>query len=343
MRVGRLPVRGGDLRTDAIAQLRWAMAGAGLTVDKVALMSAVRDLPVVAEATSAAPSPSRPAAAYDAVVAAANDIGDGLHARMLRNALGIGYRGSGKNLTARREEFAAEHNAAVREAGGKNYVPDTTRAAYTVEQEMLGALVTALGAPPGARSTQPATAPLAWETVEYDVTYRLRGRAGVEAEVVHVVRALADGVDQLEVQYFCGSAHGGAARLELFEGGTLASDREVGRPGFRIARIVYPAPLRAGQQHRVRYDTKYPGSPKPDTWFTIAIGRAMERCEVRVSFDRTTLPSRVWQVDGVIIEAGGGDPDCAVALTPDATACVETAFPVPTPGLAYGIGWAWPD
>jgi tetratricopeptide (TPR) repeat protein len=162
MRLGRLPARTGDPRADAVSQLRWAMAGAGLTIEKLLVMDAVRGLPVVAAAVSAADPDAAPRVALDAVVGAVRDLGDGLYARLLRNALAVDYSGSAKDLTGRRVDFVREHNDAARAAGSRNVRPETARALYDIEQRVIEQLVTALGVPPpGACSV--ASAPRAVE------------------------------------------------------------------------------------------------------------------------------------------------------------------------------------
>ena len=148
MRSGRLHEPTGDLRADAIGELRRAMAGAGLTIEKLLVMESVLRLPEVARATEGADRSALLRVALDTVVTAANEL-EGLRGRILRNALAIGYGGSGKDLTARRLEFIRDHNDAARRTGSRNFVAETTRALYTTEQQMIEALVTALGAPPG--------------------------------------------------------------------------------------------------------------------------------------------------------------------------------------------------
>jgi hypothetical protein len=318
------------------------MGGAGLTVDKVPHMSALLALPQVASGVAAVPEAARPAAAWRVVVAAARDLGQGVQARLLRSSLGVDYDGAGRNLTARRAEFLAAHNATARATGSRTFVGDSARAAYDVETEMLGALVTVLGAPAGVapRAVHPSSHP--WRTVEYEVTYRLSGRAGREAEVAQVLVALDDQLDGLDLKNWCGTDDGGPARVVLLEGGELVEDRQYGRPGYRVGRIRFPGPLRTGERHRVRYDTRYPGSPNPDTWFTLAVGNPIERATVRVTFDRAELPCRVWRVDGTPAEVGGSDPDDSAPLTMDATGHVTTTFAAPPVGLCYGIAWSWP-
>ena len=129
----RLPEPTGDLRTDALAQLRWAMAFEGLTADKLSVMPAVLKLPVVHDATVDVPQAGRLVSAYRTVVEAARELGDSLHARILRTALAIDCDSDARNLTARRREF--------------DFVGDL-RTIRGIETRMLEALVTALGAPP---------------------------------------------------------------------------------------------------------------------------------------------------------------------------------------------------
>lgn len=344
MREGRLPRRTGDVRQDAIRELRWAMGGAGLTIDKVPLMTAVQELPEVATAARGVESSQVPAAMLAVLVRALEGLGDALHARLLRNSLGIGYDGDAKDLTARRLEFVTAHNDAARRAGSRNVLAETPRAIYDLEQRMLGALVTALGATSIAVPDDDAGPPGApWVSAEQDITFRLRGRCGYEAEVVHVVRAMVEGVDGLDVSYFCGTENeGGRARFRLLEGGTLEDDRTVGRPSFRTATIRYPRALLPGETWRLRYDTSYTPSPDPDPWFMLAVVRPTERATVRVTFDPGELPARVWRADGIVVGGGGGDPDAAEQLVPDGTGHVAATFDNPRPGLAYGVAWEWP-
>lgn len=347
MRAGRFPARTEDVRADAIRELRWAMAGAGLTVDKLSMMSAVVELPAVARAVAGAPPPDRPAIVMRVLTSAVDGLGDGLHARVLRNSLGLGYVGAAKDLTARRVEFVTSHNAAAREERSRNLLGETTRAVYEIEQQMLGALVTSLGALPDGQPLSSVVVPeqdVPWISVDQDITFRLGGRCGVEAEVVHIVRALVDGVSEQKVSYFCGSEQeGGRARLRVLEGGTLEDDRVVGRPNFRTARIRYPSPLAAGDTWRVRYDTLYPPTPDPDPFFMLAVVRPTEHATIRVTFDLAALPARVWRADGLVVGAGGGDPDEAEPLVPDVTGHVSAEFTAPRLGLAYGVAWEWAD
>jgi tetratricopeptide (TPR) repeat protein len=122
------------------------MAGAGLTAEKLRVMDAVRRLPVVAAELDGVAPHAVPRVACEVLCAALRDLGDGVHARLLRTAFGIDYAGSAKDLTARRLEFVAAHNAAERAARSRNVLPSTPRALYAIEQQMLEAVVTALGA-----------------------------------------------------------------------------------------------------------------------------------------------------------------------------------------------------
>lgn len=146
MRLGKLPPPTDDLRTDALHELRWAMAGTGLTAEKLRVMDAVRRLPVVAAKLEGVAPHAVPWAAFEVLCAALRDLGDGVHARLLRTAFGIDYGGSAKDLTARRQEFIAAHNAAEHAARSRNVLPSTARALYAIEQHMLEAVVTAFGA-----------------------------------------------------------------------------------------------------------------------------------------------------------------------------------------------------
>jgi hypothetical protein len=173
-RLATLRAPTGDPRRDALAELRWAMAGEGLTADKVAVLRAVVDLPAVRDAVAGVPATHRPVAAFHAIVAAARGLGESVDARLLRAALGIGYDGDARNLTERRASFG--------------WVGDP-RTLYDREQKMAEALVTLLGAPPAPPRGAPPTA-----LATVDVTYRFTGYAlhVVEHSVTGAARYVVD-------------------------------------------------------------------------------------------------------------------------------------------------------
>ncbi len=151
MRLGKFPSATGDLRTDAVRELRWAMAGEGLTPDKLRVMEAVLELPVVADAIAGVPDSRRPTVAYGVVADAARALGASLPQQVLRTALAIDYEGQARNLTERRALYTSFRDA---------------HTLYYIEQRMLEALVTALGGLSGVRrGSRPApTAPTAATT-----------------------------------------------------------------------------------------------------------------------------------------------------------------------------------
>jgi hypothetical protein len=46
-------------------------------------------------------------------------------------------------------------------------------------------------------------------------------------------------------------------------------------------------------------------------------------------------------VDGLVLDCGGGDPDAAKPLHPDATGHVGVEFVNPLREHRYGVAWAW--
>jgi len=146
MRLGKFPKATGDVRTDSMRELRWAMSGEGLTPDKLPLMNATLSLPVVRAALASVPEGRWPVRAYDMVCESARSLGGGLPARALRSALAIDYAGTARNLSDRRAEFSDQRD------------PHTL---YYIEQRMLGALVTALGGVSGQPADDPVAVPAA--------------------------------------------------------------------------------------------------------------------------------------------------------------------------------------
>lgn len=345
--MARLPEATGELRRDAIAELRWAMAGAGLTADKLTAMRAVRSLPAVAAALAGVPAVRQPATALDVVVAAARSLGGSVDARLLRSALGVDYTGDARNLTERRAEFG--------------WVGDP-RTLYDRERKMLGALVTTLGGLEGVpypgvepypEERAPATLPGLldmgpWTFVSLDLTYRLDGRAVRETEQVCVVRALEDGVDRYRAIYYWGEGAGPPARFVMYEGGTLLDDAQTVQPGLHVATIRLPRPLAKGELHRLRYDVVYDGDADSEPICAVHVLWPVEALTVRVAFDPAALPATVWRVSGLAPDGDWrtpyGDwrtPYGAPPLPVDRSGYVDVSFARPAVSRLHGIGWSW--
>jgi hypothetical protein len=338
----------GDVWEDARSELRWAMAGTGLTADKLATMPAVLSLPAVRAAVAGEAAQRRLVVACETVADAARRLGDGVHARILRTSLAIDYAGSAKDLTSRRDEFIRVHNDAVRAAGRTDYLGETARSVFEVENKMLNVLLTLLGASPpsvapvapGDIGPVPATATSGYGYAHQEITYRLSGRASREAEAVYVIRALDDGVDACDLAYYCSREGGRPSRFVLLEGGGVLRDHEVGRQNFRVATVGF-APLAKGGERRVRFDVVYPGSGDAEPWLVVHVVRPTERLVTRLTFDVAEVPSRVWRIDGVHPEARAGDPATSAPLAVDEYGCVEAAWDHPPLSLTYGIAWEW--
>ena len=333
-RLGR-PTPTGDLRHDAIAELRWSMAGEGLTADKVTTMRAVLALPGVASAVAGVPAPGRPAAACAAVADAARSLGGSVDARLLRAALAVDYAGDARNLTERRAEFS--------------WLGDP-RTLFARERKMLGVLVTTLGAPASMPYPAPPAEPAPsaaipglldmgpWTFLDLDLTYRLSGRAVREAEQVCVVRAVEDGVDRYRAIYYWGDGEGPRARLVMYEGGTLLSDAETVQPGLRVATIALPRPLMAGEVHRLRYDVQYSGDQDSEPICAVHIVWPVDRLTVRVSFDTAALPVSARRVDAL---PPGSMEYPGVPLKVDAFGYVDACWERPAISCVHGVAWEW--
>jgi hypothetical protein len=344
VRLGTLPKSTGEARRDAIAELRWSMAGEGLTADKLTWMPAVRALPAVAAAIAGVDPARQPTVAYGVLADAARALGGSVDARLLRTALGVDYDGDARNLTERRAAFG--------------WVGDP-RTIFDRERKMLGALVTTLGAPDGAPSSPPPAAgrtssdamPAAavpglldmgpWTFVSLDLTYRLAGRAVRETEQVCVVRAVEDGVDRYRAIYYWKEGGGPPARLVMYEGGTLVDDTQTLQAGLRVATIRLPRPLAAGELHRLRYDVVYAGDDESEPICAVHVVWPVDALTVRIAFDLVALPTAVWLVAGLPPDAESPGPEAAVALHPDGSGYVDAQFSRPAISRLHGIAWSW--
>ncbi len=327
------PPPAGDPRADAVAELRWAMSGPGLSPDKLPLLKTVLSLPVLLAAMERAEGRPAMVAAYEAVADAARQLGNTPDARLLRAGLAVDYGGDARHLTLRRAEFRDQHNA----SGSPSVLPDSDRSLYDVETRMLGALVTLLGA------GQPAAAPgEPWYLDAFEVTMRFRRRVVEVAEVVDDVVSRQDGLPSYDKMYFCTSDAGEPAQLRVLDGGRVVNDRAQGRENCRVATIAFPEPLKAGAKHRVWSEVNYPAKgDESEPWVVVNVIRPYRRIVIRLQFEPGCQPEHVWRVDGLIPDARGGDRETSEPLRSDPFGCVETEFLDPHLSRCYGIAWQW--
>jgi transcriptional regulator with XRE-family HTH domain len=198
-------------------------------------------------------------------------------------------------------------------------------------------------APPAgaAGTTGSAGPPRTYDTRMLDATCRFRGRHLARVENVLTLRALVDGAATYRQMYYCSRDGGVPGRLEMHEGGVVATDEPLGRPNFRAATIDLPRPLAVGESHRLRFDVHYPGRTESEPWFVLYVVVPIELIAVRVAFEPDCVPKHVWRVERVPAEAHGGNRADAVALRLDRFGYVDVEFTDPAPPYNYGIAWEW--
>jgi hypothetical protein len=128
--------------------------------------------------------------------------------------------------------------------------------------------------------------------------------------------------------------------IDVIYGGRLLARRmeSTDRIGYRL---LLPRPLNLGEEHEFALRELPGGELVPH--FVCLPRHRCDRCEVRVRFAPNRPPARVERLNGVF-QRDIVDPNCVTEpLSLDACGEVRQRFTTLTPGLAYGVRWAFDD
>jgi hypothetical protein len=187
-----------------------------------------------------------------------------------------------------------------------------------------------------------AYAPAGWHLASLESLVRLDGSAPTVMEVREVV-AEVDGLEQVLISTSV-PRHPDAdpekhdLAVEVLYGAVLASRERLTATYFRFL-VTLPRVLLRGERHRIGVVLRLPDGQPMYPRYTYQPMRRCERFELRLRFDASSKPDRVWRVAGLPrgMFEDFVDPD---ALTPlDPFGEVQLSFQQLRPGLAYGARW----
>jgi hypothetical protein len=122
------------------------------------------------------------------------------------------------------------------------------------------------------------------------------------------------------------------------------SDVESTTAGFVNFRARLPRPLIAGDQHTYEYrTTPVNNSCEADPHVYFWTTSAQPDLHIRVHFDKSLLPSRIWRVDGLEPIMTPGNLEVCNPAEIDAFSLAEVFFDATLPNKAYGLAWEWPQ
>jgi hypothetical protein len=104
--------------------------------------------------------------------------------------------------------------------------------------------------------------------------------------------------------------------------------------------ISLPAPLREGDTHHYRLQTRVPPGTEMAPHYVCVPLRRCQRFTVRVRFPLDRVPERVWRVEEVTPRSIDDRPAGRVPVRPNADAEVFQEFNDLRQGYGYGIQWA---
>ncbi|WP_051385877.1 hypothetical protein [Actinokineospora inagensis] len=177
-----------------------------------------------------------------------------------------------------------------------------------------------------------------WSVLYLDVLLRL-DTTPPEAHERRTILAHVDGVHTIanRVDVPTESNAEPKTRLEILFGAVTATDTSR-QDRSLVTDIVLPRPLHQGERHTYGQIVR---ADRIADRFACTPSRPHVRFALRVRFDPTRPPARVWRMDGVFTRqfdepAASGEP-----LVPDLAGEVAAEFTNLRPGNSYGIQWQW--
>lgn len=178
--------------------------------------------------------------------------------------------------------------------------------------------------------------PAGWHTTESRVSVAL-DQPRPEVFEQRMIVADQDDLRELELAISLPAARRDLD-IDLFYGGSLhdrgreASDRF----GFTLA---LPRPLARGESHEFAMRIRLPGPEAMAPHVVCVPRRPCELFDLRVRFDRTRPPARVWLLDGVFQRDVTDPVHSCPPQPPDDAGEIHLRFHQLTPGLAFGARW----
>ncbi|GAA3053754.1 hypothetical protein LV79_004741 [Actinokineospora globicatena] len=170
-------------------------------------------------------------------------------------------------------------------------------------------------------------------------------RLDLEVPTLTEQRQIVAAVDELDELVLSLSAprdqampDGQTIRAEIAYGGEIVEEQRVSSSHTRFI-VRLPSPLSLGQRHD--YSIKFTSYPR--SWMRpYYVFTPLRRCEefsVRVRFDPTNPPKRVWRINGLPAKAFEDFAPGTDALEIDRVGDVALEFHDLQQGLSYGLQW----
>ncbi|WP_245572547.1 hypothetical protein [Actinokineospora enzanensis] len=163
-----------------------------------------------------------------------------------------------------------------------------------------------------------------------------------QRQIVAAVDELDELILSLSAPRDRGAPDDSVIRAEIAYGGEIVEEQRVSSSHTRFV-VRLPSPLSLGQRHD--YSIKFTSYPR--SWMRpYYVFTPLRRCEefsVRVRFDPTNPPPRVWRINGLPAKAYEDFEPGADLLNIDRVGDIALEFHDLQQGLSYGLQWQEPE
>ncbi len=185
-------------------------------------------------------------------------------------------------------------------------------------------------------------APDGWYVERLRATYLLVSDPVQLLETRRIVSTQA-GLERITVSWSVPSAADGRPRPELAAdihyGGRLVKNEELSSPIYWSGDLLLPRPLDVGQSHEYQVQVRTLPRGEMLPYYVLSPVRRVDEFDVRVKFDVSDRPRRVWALNGLPYRMVDERRPSAELLELDAVGEVVRRFGHLRPGLSYGIQW----
>ncbi|HKS48493.1 MAG TPA: hypothetical protein VJT49_25955 [Amycolatopsis sp.] len=181
-----------------------------------------------------------------------------------------------------------------------------------------------------------------WYVVSFDALVRLDSPAPSVQERRRII-ATRDGLDEIVPSLSLPRHPTDRQRVHdvgasVLYGGRLVRRERPSESHFRFA-IALPRVLRAGQVHDYGIELRIPPGQPMRPHYVFVPYRRCDRFELRIRFDPSRLPGRIWLVTGVPVRVVDDAQPSEETLRTDAAGEIHWEFRNLTQGLGYGVQW----
>ena len=222
------------------------------------------------------------------------------------------------------------------------YLRRDLRTARRRIDEGIERLAEVAAAPPGRAPQVPEQAADGWYIEEFSALLRM-DQASPEAIERRRIVAERTGLDEIGLAMTLPRDHGDVTDshdifVEVLYGGRLMRKSQESDSRFRFV-LELPTPLRVGDRHEYALLLRLPADQPMRSHYVFTPARRCDLFDLRVRFDQSRLPQRLWLVTAAFHREVDEAQPTATILTVDKAGEIHVQFHKLAPGFGYGVQW----